>query len=472
MATDRLTGRLGFPALIALGAAGVIGTSWIYTNGVFFAKYGAGGEIFGLVIGVILAGCVSLAYAELAGTLPRAGGEVVYGYIGFNRTMGFCAGWLLIGAYVSSLAFYVGVTGSLLENLFPFLHTMPIYALAGTTVYLPSLAVGIVLALIIFALNIRGADLGASIQIILFLAMILIGAALVVTAFTHGSPRNFWPPFGAEQSAIPSTIAFVLPAMTFMTGFSLVATLAEDAKVSPQAIGRAVLGTVVCAGLFYIIVLLGSAWIIPWEQTAKLERGTIDAFRIAGFPLLSSGAYAIALLGLLTSFLALFLSTSRIILAMARAGLLPRVFGRIDSRHGTPVHALTLTLILAILLGLMGRAAIVWFLDTGGLYIGLAWLIAVASLYRIRKRYPNAPRHYVVRLNFLPIIGAIAAVLVIVLTVIPGTNMSLQWPFEYLMVAAWVVIGVILYVLTNGRTAVNDTDARKSLLGPLYDTFR
>ena len=28
--------------LVAMGAAGIIGTSWIYTNGEFFAAYGAG----------------------------------------------------------------------------------------------------------------------------------------------------------------------------------------------------------------------------------------------------------------------------------------------------------------------------------------------------------------------------------------------------------------------------------------------
>ena len=30
--------------LIAMGAAGIIGTSWVYTTGEFFAAYGAGGE--------------------------------------------------------------------------------------------------------------------------------------------------------------------------------------------------------------------------------------------------------------------------------------------------------------------------------------------------------------------------------------------------------------------------------------------
>ena len=45
-----LTRTLGMFQLIALGAAGVVGTSWIYTNGDFFATYGAGGEIFGCVV--------------------------------------------------------------------------------------------------------------------------------------------------------------------------------------------------------------------------------------------------------------------------------------------------------------------------------------------------------------------------------------------------------------------------------------
>ena len=52
---------LGFLPLIALGVAGVIGSSWIYTNSAFFEQYGAGGMIFGLAIGTLLAACVALA---------------------------------------------------------------------------------------------------------------------------------------------------------------------------------------------------------------------------------------------------------------------------------------------------------------------------------------------------------------------------------------------------------------------------
>src|SRR5699024_1077242 len=123
---SELRKSLGFPTLIAMGTAGVLGTSWIYTNGEFFATYGAGGEIFGLILGIALASCIALAYAELAAQLPRAGGEMVYGYLAFNRLMGFVAGWLLIGAYISSLAFYVAAAGELLSRILPQLETIPI----------------------------------------------------------------------------------------------------------------------------------------------------------------------------------------------------------------------------------------------------------------------------------------------------------------------------------------------------------
>jgi amino acid transporter len=85
------------------------------------------------------------------------------------------------------------------------------------------------------------------------------------------------------------------------------------------------------------------------------------------------GGYALELrLGLLTSFLALFVATSWMMLALARAGLFPRIFAQVSERRGTPVNALIFTLVLALAFGLLGEGALVWFLDTGGVYIGLA----------------------------------------------------------------------------------------------------
>lgn len=57
---------------------------------------------------------------------------------------------------MGSVAFYVTASGFLLADLFPFLTTIPLYTVAGTTVYLPVLGVGVLLAGLVCAINARG----------------------------------------------------------------------------------------------------------------------------------------------------------------------------------------------------------------------------------------------------------------------------------------------------------------------------
>lgn len=80
-----LSKSISYFGLIALGAGGVIGSSWIYTNSKFFAMYGAGGEIYGLLVAAALATLVSLSFAELSTIFTKAGGEVVYGSAAFGK---------------------------------------------------------------------------------------------------------------------------------------------------------------------------------------------------------------------------------------------------------------------------------------------------------------------------------------------------------------------------------------------------
>jgi amino acid transporter len=282
---------------------------------------------------------------------------------------------------------------------------------------------------------------------------------LAVVGFSTGSPSNFWPPYAAGDNAVAQTVRFVLPGLTFLTGFGLVAILAEDADLAPRQIRRAVMLAVALAASFYIVVLLASAWVIPWEQTAGLEKGTIEAFDTAGFPALGWAAYAVSVMGLLTSFIALFVATSRILVAMGRAGLLPSALGRLEGARRTPRTALVFTLAVALGLGWLGPGALVWFLDTGGVYIGLAWAIGVACLYRLPRRRPDLEptRSFVVRT--LPALGAVA---VVAYALWPGTDLSLVWPQEYLILLAWVALGAVMYRLSP---PTDDETALRGLLG-------
>lgn len=468
MANQQLNKELGTFTLIALGVSGVVGSSWIYTNGAFFDDYGAGGMIFGLAVGTLLAACVALSYAQLTGLFPRAGGEVVFSFTILGRTWGFVAGWLLIGAYVSSLAFYFTSFGVLLEFYIPTMTEIPVYSLAGSTVTLPVLLSGLLLTLLFFFLNVRGASLGGQLQVILFIALIGIGLTLAVVGFSAGSWDNFWPPFREDQNPAMSIMRFVVPGMTYMAGFGLIATLAEDANLPAKKIGRLVVATVLIAGSFYCIVLASSAFIMPWEEVAGMEQGTITAFTEAGFPVLGALAFSIAILGLLTSFLGLFMATSRIVVALARVNLLPARFAEIDPKYGTPKNALILVTIITIALGLLGRGAMTSFLDTGGIYLGLVWVLVVACQLRLKTKYPELYAKSKLKAGFIPVIGAAGAALTIILALWPGTSMSLVWPLEYLVLIAWVAIGAVFYFVSK---PINREVALEQLLGEHKETL-
>lgn len=453
---------LGTWQLLAFGVAGVVGASWIYTNSAFFDLYGAGGVLIGLAIGVALAACIASAYSRFTAVFPRAGGEVVFAYATLGRGASFLTGWMLLGAYVSSLAFYVTAFGYLLGNFFPWMNTIPLYTINDETVYLPVLAVGVVLTLVYFTLNWFSVKIGAQVQLLMFLAIIAGGLALAVTGFAAGSPGNLVPAFGPEAAPFADTMRFVIPGMTFLAGFGLVAVLAEDARIAPAKTGRLVVLTVLLAGGFYLLVLLATAWVLPWQEVAAMDLGTVDAFRAAGFPALGAVAYLIAVLGLLTSFLGLFVACSRVMVAMGRAGLLPSALAAVHPRRGTPHIALVFVTVITLALGWLGPGAVTWFLDTGGIYLGVVWIAVTLAYYRAPRRYPQVRGATPWWENALPGIGAAGALFVIVLALLPGTGSSLVWPAEYIILLAWLALGFVLYL---GGARKPDAEALQSLTG-------
>jgi amino acid transporter len=473
---------LSFPSLVTLGAAGVIGSGWIYTTSAFFSEYGAGGVIFGMLLACVLAACIALAYAELAAQFPRAGGEILFTFIAYNRTLAFVIGWLLIGAFISSTAFYMAAFGGLIAKGIPstqgFMESVTLYSIAGSDIYLWGLLAGILLVMFFYYLNSRSVDVGAGAQKILFIIKIALGVALAVAGIWLGKWANFWPAFAAVTPAndgfamddLLSTFRFVIPALTFLTGFSLVSLLAEEANISPKKIGVAIVLTIFLAGLYYCLVLLGTAMIIPWQDSAKMDLGAISTFTHAGYPWLGYAATGIAFVGMGTGSLGMAMGCSRIIFAMGRGGLLPPALGRVNSR-GVPANALTLTLIITLALGWLGKSAMIWFLDTGGVYVGLSWALTVFCMYKIRKLYPDNPRPYKTRIGWLPMLGALGAVGIILMTLIPGTSMSLV-PAEYVILVVWVAIGALLYFAFTRNNTLSNEQALKAMLGENYEEIK
>jgi len=104
---------------------------------------------------------------------------------------------------------------------------------------------------------------------------------------------------------------------------------------------------------------------------------------------------------------------------------------------------------LSVLAPLFGRPALVWLVDAGGLGIVIAYALVAWSFLVLRVREPEMPRPYSVK-NWR-LIGGAALVLSVAIAILylPGSPAALVWPYEWLIVLGWVVLGALLLRLAR-----------------------
>lgn len=446
---SELKKTIGPWGLVAIGAAGVIGSSYLYLASPLFDNFTLGGVVVGMVLATLLASCVTIGIGELAAMFPRAGGEFVYSYISFGRFPAFLVGWLLLATYTGIVGFYITATGRLISTFVGGLEVIPLYDIGGGVMYLPILLIGLLLVGGTVVVNWFGTELSFRLQLILFIVLIAIGLLIVGVGFGAGSYENAQPAFGDLSSVEggASAIAFVIPALGFLTGFSVVAVLSEEADVKPKQLGKLIVLSVLIAGFFYAIIFYATGWIIPWRQTAELDNGTVEAFNVAGFPMLSALAFVAGVIGIVTTVIAVFASASRLAFSLARVGLLPPVFGRLDEKSGVPRNSILLTAAMGLIVGLIGPDAIQWILNVGGFFVAAIWVLTVLAFYSVRRNYPKARRPYRVRYSFLPALGGVGGLILVVLTLASMSPLAFESPFEYGLVVVFLALGVGLYWL-------------------------
>ncbi len=458
--------------LLALGVAGIIGTSWTYMNTVFYMEYGSGGTILGFGIGVLMATLIALSYAELGAAIKREGGEIAFAYPVFGLKGSFVVSWMLFLGYITgALSFYVVSLGYLLSYLFPVLNVVPLYTIAGFTIYLPTLIIGISGALAFFFINYRGVKVAMNFQTLMFIMLLGLGALAVMVALVHGSFDNMQPLFPPETNPLEISFGFTLVTIGYLTGFSMLTMVGEESAVKSKTFGVIIVLSVVLAGLFYIIEMFAGAYMLPTSEM-HLTRGLIEEMSIISPPL-GYAMWIAAFIGMISSWNAVMLAGSRLVYTMARMGMVPPTFKKVHPRYGTPVNALILATGVSIIFGLLGNGALKWFLDITGIAIGTAWAVSVISMIVMRKKYPHLDRPFKTPGGVFTGMVALALVLIVLVSpFIPGTPTSLVWPYEYGVLVFWVVLGVILYHVSKPeRERLGEETIARNLLGEYYDSL-
>ncbi|RZC11548.1 Cationic amino acid transporter 2, vacuolar isoform B [Glycine soja] len=296
----------------------------------------------------------ALCYAELASRCPSAGSAYHYSYICVGEGVAWLIGWALILEYtIGGAAVARGMTPNLAaligggENLPSFLsrHSIP-----GIDVVVdPCSAIMIFIITGLLCVGIKESTMVqsiiTSINICALIFVILAGGYLGFKSGWVGYelPAGYFP-FGVDGMLAGSATVFFA-----YIGFDAVASTAEEVKNPQRDLPLGIGGSLfLCCGL-YMLVSIVIVGLVPY-YAINPDTPISSAFADNG---MQWAAYVInggAFTALCASLMGGILPQPRILMAMARDGLLPPFFSDINKCSQVPVKSTIVTGLVASLL--------------------------------------------------------------------------------------------------------------------------
>ncbi|WP_433441853.1 amino acid permease [Nonomuraea sp. CA-141351] len=404
--------------------------------------------VLSFVLAAITALFSALSYAELAGTIPVSGSSYSYAYATLGELVAWVCGWCLMLEYAVSVAAVAVGWG---EYLNAFLRALLGFTLPDAVTRSPGQDGGvvnvtaIVIVLLATWLLLYGASESATANAIFVVVKVVVLIFFCAVAFTAFQSRNFTPfaPMGvAGITAAASQVFFSY------IGFDAASTAGEEAKNPKRDLPLAIILSLVIVTAVYVLVAVAAVGAMPWtdfdpKKTEAVLSRIADLAVGASWPglIVSFGA----VIAIASVVLTVIYGQTRILFAMSRDGLIPRIFQRVDMRHQVPVtNTLIVAAFISVLAGLVPLGQLAEATSIGTLF---AFAIVNVGVLVLRYRSPELPRGFRVPLfPATPVLGAIFCV--IVMAGLAGAT--------WLAFGLWMLVGLICYFLYGyGHSRLN-----------------
>lgn len=433
---------------LAMGA--MLGWGWVVLSGEWIATAGFLGSVIAFIIGGLFVIFIGLTYAELAAAIPETGGGLVFVLRAFGKKSAFAAAWGVLFGYVSVITFEAVALPTVIDYVIPVDHKLYLWTLGGWDVYLTWVLIGSIGAVALTVLNYFGIKPAAIFQSVFTIAIVLVGALLVFGAFKNGDMANMQPLF---REGIGGTMSVLVMIPFLFVGFDVIPQVASEVKAPPKIIGRILIISIISSVVFYLLIVFGVSVGLNGSQLTLSSLATADAMvHLFGSQWFGTLLVLGGVAGIVTSWNAFIIGGSRILYAMAANGMIPKWFGYIHPKYKTPTHAIVFLGILAFVAPFLGRPALVWIVNAGGIGIVFGYLLVSIAFLRLRKLEPELNRPYKIKTyRFVGVMAILLSVLFICFY-LPGMPSALVWPIEWLIVAVWSLIGLSLWYMRPKET--------------------
>ncbi|MEG1999969.1 MAG: APC family permease, partial [Evtepia sp.] len=390
------TSGIGAFDFFCIGFGAIVGVGWAVSINRWMAN--CGGPIpaaVGYILALVMMIPIALCYCELVPMLPVAGGGMAFAYKAFGEKVSFISGWAAFGAFVTIIPWEAIYVTDILSILIPGLKAgNPLYTVAGTDVYLTSIIIGLVFSVLLFAVNLKGMASSAMLQKVLCIGLVGAGILGMVAAVIKFDASNFLGPVtgnlyervmnpatnelvGMHKSFFGGALAILASAPFFLAGFETIPQGVEEAGGDIANVGKTVVLSVGCACLFYAALLFAFGSAMPWQEFYGLPSpAASNMFKLVYSGGVGQTLYVIILLGavagLFTTWNGFFMASSKLLMSMGRASLVPRVLAK-QTKSGAPINGLIVCLVLSIAGPFLGLGLIDPLTSFSGTAFVLSW---------------------------------------------------------------------------------------------------
>jgi basic amino acid/polyamine antiporter, APA family len=469
---NRLRRVLGPVTLTSLGVGAIIGTGIFVLTGV--GAHDKAGPA--LILSFALAGiaCIfaALCYAEFASMVPVAGSAYTYAYATLGELFAWIIGWDLVleyavgsstvahgwSAHFHDLLMSVGIQLPQKFSSAPFDFDPDRGRFFVTGAYFDVMA--IVITFVITIILVKGIRESARFNTAMVCVKLVIVLFVIVVGIFYINPSNWTPfaPYGyTGLSFFGHTLfgqtgkggaplgALAGAAIIFFAyiGFDSVSTHAEEAKKPQRDVPIGIIASLIICTVLYIAVSTILTGMVRYDKI-DINAPVADAFRQMGLPWARRLIDIGAITGITSVLLVMMLSQPRVLLAMARDGLVPTsFFGAIHDKFRTPWKS---TILVGVFVSLMSAFLPLRILaELTNIGTLLAFVIVCSAVLIMRYTHPEAERPFRAPLvPLVPILGIISCLLLM---------FSLP-PENWWRLIIWLVIGFVIYFSYGRRHSI------------------
>lgn len=440
---SRIKSTLGLWDATMLVAGSMIGSGIFIVSADMSRTVGSSGWLLALwIISGLITVMAALSYGELAGMMPKAGGQFVYIKRAWGDVVSFLYGWTVFSVIQTGVIAAVAVAFAKYSGVFfPAISVDNIILSLGPIKISSAQIVAIALIVFLTWVNSRGVNNGKLIQSVFTTAKILALLLIIFTGIYIGTSQpwfsqNFTAPWDASQ-LVPngdgftkislSGVALMLALGTAIIGslfssdaWNNVTFIAGEIKEPQKNIPLSLLLGTAIVTVLYCLANVAYLGLLPLNGSSTatdvigqgIQFATNDRVGTAAASMIFSGSAVtvMAALIMISTFgcnNGIILAGARVYYAMSKEGLFFKK-ASVLNKNNVPGNALMAQAIWASILCLSGTYGDL--LDYVTFASLLFYIVTIAGIFILRKKEPNTPRPYkAVAYPILPILYIVLA---------------------------------------------------------------